>query len=169
MGRGDLEAARSALEPAAAVAERVFVGGLLATALADLGLLLLLQGEVDRARAVLTRALSDERKAGYSVAAPDLALGLAGCAAAAHDFADAAVMYGAADAVFAAIDATVEFAARPLRDEHLARLRSELGKAYEGLYIQGRSMVATAAYEHALEYGRRATAALAPAPAPAPD
>ena len=143
---GQLAAARAYSEEAATAAEEIGAPWLLSTLQGGLGILLLLQGELEGAAVMSRRSLITGRRLGNRVVVSDAVFVLACYSTGTGDYRRAAQLTGAHDLLHADLaEAEASQPSIPLqrlaRDENRARLREILGEdSFEREYGIGRGL-----------------------------
>jgi DNA-binding CsgD family transcriptional regulator len=151
--RGNHDKARAHCEEALALAQELGDAGAasVASALVNLGLAALGQGDYERARPLFEEALLLGRGAGRKPQVIDTLEGMASLAAIAGEATRAARLWGAAEAAREATGIALSPGERALHEPYLAPARSELGEAAWGDALgEGRAMSLEEAAEFAL-------------------
>lgn len=102
--------------------------------------MILLEGDAQRAHALLIDVLRSSRLNSRSDDATYTVLGLACCATGLGETRHAAVLHGGADALLAISADEWETLESRIREEDLLTLRAQLGDEFESLYASGRAM-----------------------------
>ena len=151
LDEGDLDRAITLLEESAALAEREQDERARSSSTRALAAALVERGEYDRARTLLAESLELGRRLGDLNGIAYCFDTFAGIAAAESDPDEAAVLFGAADAVRSSIGALRPPDQQPLYEEWLARTLSQLEMAvYTKRYEDGRRLELDDACRHAL-------------------
>jgi predicted ATPase/DNA-binding SARP family transcriptional activator len=127
LARGDAAAAAEYARDAVAIARVLQHDIRIGSSLLNLGLASLRLGRAADAAAAYDEALELFERNGYGEGSAYGFLGLAALAADGGEYADAALVLGAADELLDAAGAVLDSTERPLREQTLERLKSELG------------------------------------------
>jgi tetratricopeptide (TPR) repeat protein len=148
----DLDAARSHLGDALAIARTLRSDSVSSTVLTNLGLAAVMAGDYDAAAESYREALEVSRRMGNLSNTAYAVNGLALCRSAASDDHTAILLHGAADAVFEATGEALDTEETALREQDVATLRQKVGTTdFEATYARGLSLPSDAVFRLAMQ------------------